>query len=179
VRFGAEGKVFDWLSTALTGGPDFRDYHPNAPVRDLHPTKYYGEASATAKITTNQSLTLGYKQWNWVASTGYVPEFDSYYALNYHWKATGRLDFDLGAKLQEADYTGGDDTAGNEPSVRADRVYTLSAGASYAVTRNLSANFDYTFDAGNNELYTIPASSHPAYKNFTRQVIMLGLDYKF
>jgi hypothetical protein len=179
VLFGAEGKPFHWLQVKLAGGPDFRDYNPNTPVYDLHPTRYYGEASVAATITTNQSLTFKYKQWNWVAATGYVPEFDSSYILNYHWRATKQLGFDLLAQIQEADYTSGNDTAGTEPSVRADREYTLSPGVTYAFTPQLSASLSYAFNSGNNELYTIPATSHPAYKNFIDQQVSLGLIYKF
>lgn len=178
--FGTEAKLFHWLSAKLAGGPDFRDYNSHTPVYDLHPTRYYGEAAVTAAITTNQSLTFNYKQWNWVSSTGYVPEFDSSYILNYHWNATRQLGFDMGAKLQEADYTSGYDTNGTAPSIRADRVYTLAPGVTYAFTPHLSASLNYDFDAGNNMLYTIPASEHAAaYKNFIRNVVSLGLLYKF
>jgi hypothetical protein len=179
VLFGAEGRPWSWLVMKLAGGPDFRDYNANTPVHDLHPTRYYGEASVEATITTNQSLAFKYKQWNWVASTGYVPEFDSSYLLDYHWNATGQWGFDMNAGIIEADYTSGYDTAGTAPSIRADREYTLSPGVTYAFTRQLSASLSYTFNAGNNELYTIPASSHPAYKNFIDQQVMLGLLYKF
>jgi hypothetical protein len=180
VLFGVEGKPWNWLTAKLAGGPDFRDYNSHTPVYNLHPTKYYGEASLEATITTNQSVTFGYKQWNWVSSTGYVPEFDSSYSLNYHWNATRQLGFDMGAKLQEADYTSGYDTAGTAPSIRADRMYTLAPGITYAFTPQLSASLNYTFDAGNNVFYTIPASEHAAaYKNFIRQVVSLGLIYKF
>jgi hypothetical protein len=177
--FGAEGRPWNWLVMKLDGGPDFRSYNPNTPVHDLPPTRYYGEASVAATITTNQSLTFKYKQWNWVASTGYVPEFDSSYILNYHWNATRQLGFDLAAQIQEADYTSGFDTAGTAPSIRVDREYTLAPGATYAFTPQLSVNLNYAFNAGNNELYTIPASSHPAYKNFIDQQISLGLIFKF
>jgi hypothetical protein len=179
VLFGAEGRPWHWLEMKLAGGPDFRDYNANTPVHDLHPTRYYGEASVAATIATNQSLTFKYKQWNWVASTGYVPEFDSSYLLNYHWNAARQLGFDLAAQIQEADYTSGYDTAGTAPSLRADRVYTLAPGLTYAFTPQLSASLTYAFNSGNNELYTIPATSHPAYKNFIDQQVMLGLLYKF
>jgi hypothetical protein len=180
VLFGAEGKPFNWLSAKLAGGPDFRSYNPYTPVHDLHPTRYYGEAALTATITTNQSVTFAYKQWNWVSATGYVPEFDSSYVLNYHWNATRQLGFDMGAKLLEADYTSGYDAAGTAPSIRSDRLYALSPGATYAFTPRLSASLSYNFNAGNNELYTIPLSEHAAaYKNYIDQVISLGLLYKF
>jgi hypothetical protein len=180
ILFGVEGKPFDWLDAKLDGGPDFRDYNSHAPVANLHPTKYYAEAALKATITTNQSLTFNYKQWTWVFGSGLVPEFDSSYALNYHWNVTSRFGFDLGAKIQEADFTGGNDITGpTSPSVRADRLYTLSPGASYAFTPQLSARLDYTYDAGNNELYTMPAADHAAYRNYVHNVVSLGLLYKF
>ena len=176
---GLEGKPFSWLRVKLDGGPDFRNYERNAPVDNLHPTKYYADATLAAVITTNHVLTFDYKQWNWVSSSGNVPEFDSYYGLNYHWRATSRLAFDLGAKIQNADYTGGNDTAGTAPSIRSDREYTLAPGATYAFTEHLSTTLTYTYNAGNNELDTIPASSHPAYKNFIAQTVFLGFVYRF
>ena len=91
-----------------------------------------------------------------------MPEFDSSYALNYHWNATSRLGFDLGAKIQEVDYTGSDDFAGTAPSRRADRMYTIAPGATYAFTPQLSASLSYTYNAANNELYTLrPQTMQP------------------
>ena len=64
-------------------------------------------------------------------------------------------------------------------SLRSDRLYTLSPSVTYAFTPQLSASLSYTYDAGNNELYTLPAANQAAYRNFTHQVISLGLLYKF
>jgi hypothetical protein len=179
VLFGLEGKPFHWLTATLDGGPDFRSYNPNTPVYDLHPTKYYAEAALEAALSARQSLTFAYKQWNWVSSSGYVPEFDSSYDLKYHRSETRQLGFDLRLALLEADYTSGYDTIGTAPSIRSDREYIVSPDITYAFTPQLSTIFSYSFNAGNNELYTIPASSHPAYKNFIDQVVSVGLMYKF
>jgi opacity protein-like surface antigen len=182
VLLGVEGKPFDWLDVKLDGGPDFRDYNSHAPVTDFHPTKYYGEAAVKAMIATNQSLTFNYKQWTWVFAAGEVPEFDSSYALNYHWNVTGQLGFDLGARIQEADFTGGNDTAGTAPSDRADRLYTLSSGVTYAITPRITASLNYTYDAGNNEMSNenLPAAARQTdYRNFSHNLVSLGLLYKF
>ena len=179
VLVGLEGKPFDWLDVKLDGGPDFRDYNSHTPIADLHPTKYYGEAAVKAAIATNQSLTFSYKQWNWVSPVGFVPEFDSSYALNYHWNATPQLGFDLGARIQEVDYTGGNDVAGTQPSLRADRLYSISTAVSYAFTPQLSASLNYAYEAGNNELAQLPAVDNGAYRNYMHNVVSLGLLYKF
>jgi len=176
---GIDGRLWHWLEIKLQGGPDFRNYNIDAPVPNHHPTKYYGEASVLATISQNQYLTFSYKQWNWVSSTGYVPLFDSTYFLNYHWNPFPRLGFDLTGKIQENDYTGGNDTVGNQPSVRADRLYTISPGLSYAVTPELAASLSYTLNSGNNVLNNLPASDHAAYRNYIENVVMLGLQYKF
>ncbi len=176
---GIDGRLWHWLEIKLAAGPDFRSYNPDAPVPNFHPTKYYGEASVLATISRSQYVTFSYKQWNWVSSTGYVPLFESDYFLNYHWSALPKLGFDLTAKLQENDYTGGDDLAGNAPSLRSDRLYTISPGATYSITPQLSATLSYTFNAGNNELSTVPAADHPGYRNFIDNVVSLGVVYKF
>jgi len=179
VLVGLEGKLFKWLDVKLDGGPDFRDYNSHTPVTDLHPTKYYGEASVKATIASNQSLSFNYKQWNWLSPVGFVPEFDSTYALNYHWNATSRLGFDLGSRIQEFDYTGGNDVTGLQPSLRADRLYTISPGASYAFTPHLSVSLSYTYEAANNELNGLPANDQASYRNYIHQVVSLGLLYEF
>ena len=180
VLFGVEGRPWNWLQVKMVGGPDFRDYNPDTPIDNLHPTKYYAEAALAATITTNQSLTFKYKQWEWVASTGFIPVFESLYDLDYHWSATRKLGFDLDTKIQEYDATGGNDIAtGTDPSLRADRLYTISPSITYAFTPQLNATLTYALNAGNNELYTLPTAVQPGYRNYTEQVISLGLLYKF
>jgi hypothetical protein len=174
---GIETKPVDWLSVKFVGGPDFRNYNRNAPVTDLHPTRFYGEGSATASITTNQTIAAAYKAWTWVASSGNVPEFDTSYTLNYRWRAYRRLELGVSAAILQADYTIGNDTAGNAPSVRIDRLYTISPSATYAFTPQLSATVSYSYNAGNNELSSLPA--YGGYKNFVDQVVSLQLLYKF
>ena len=179
ILLGLEGKFWNWLDVKLAGGPDFRNYNSHAPVNDLHPVKYYGEAAVTAAITVHQSLAFNYRQWEWVSSTGLVPYFDSTYALNYHWQATRQLGFDLGGKILEANFGSGNDYAGTAPSRRDDRQYTLSAGATYAFTPHLGASLTYAYDIGRNVLDNLPANLEPDYRNFDQNLVSVGLQYKF
>jgi opacity protein-like surface antigen len=181
VLLGLEGKLWNWLDVKLAGGPDFRNYNSMAPVNDHNPVKYYGEAVLTATITTNQTVTFNYKQWQWVSSTGKVPYLDSTYALTYHWNASKQLGLDLGGKVLEADYTEGNEVnpTGQNSSLRDDMEYEVSAGVTYAFNSHLSANLAYTYDLGDNALNNLPASLGPAYRGFEHQVVSLGLQYKF
>jgi hypothetical protein len=179
VLFGLEGRITDWLNVKLSGGPDFRDYNPDAPITHDRTTRFYGEAQATATITKTQSLNFAFKQWLFVSSTGLVPYDDISYALTYHWSATKKLGFDLGAKYLEANYTLGDDDAGSAPSLRDDKDYQGSVGVSYLILPHLTASATYTYDKGFNGLDTLPASLEPAYRNFEHGVAGLGVQYKF
>jgi hypothetical protein len=182
VLLGLEGKPLSWLNVKLAGGPDFRSYNSMTPVNDLHPIKYYGEAVLTAAITPSQSVTLNYKQWQWVASTGKAPYLDSTYALAYHWNATKQLSLDLGGKVLESDYTEGNDNLSmstSAPSMRDDMEFEISAGATYAFTPHLSANVAYTYDLGDNAMNNLPTNLGPNYREFEHQVVSLGLQYKF
>ena len=179
VLFGLEGNPWKWLNVKLAGGPDFRSYNSLAPVNDYHPVKYYGEAVITATLTTNQTLAFNYKQWQWVSATGKVPYFDSLFALSYHWRATDQLGFDLGGRIQEADFTSGNELMGSASSRRDDRQYTLSAGVSYAFSAHFNASLTYAYDLGQNVLANLPANLEPGYRNFTHNLVSFGLGYKF
>jgi len=179
VLLGLEGRLWPWLNVKIAGGPDFRDYNPNAAVNDFHPVKYYGEAVFTATITKDQSLTFNYKQWQWVSSTGLVPYFDSTFALNYHWNVTKQLGFDLGGKILEADFTSGNEVSGTAPSRRDDRQYTISTGVTYALNPHLSASLSYAYDLGDNVLANLPATLEPGYRDFNHHLVMVGMQYKF
>lgn len=180
VLLGVEGRPWNWLQLKASGGPDFRDYNSHTPINNLHPIDYYADATLELRITKNQSVSFDYEQWQWVASTGFIPIWDSYYILNYRWNATKKLGFDLKAEIQEYDTTEGNDVnTGTDPSRRADRLYTLAPTVFYAFTPNLLANVTYTYNAGNNELYTLPEANHAGYRNFVDKVISFGLIYRF
>ena len=184
VLLGFEG-TWNWLTYKLLGGPDFRSYNAMAPVNDLHPIKYYGEAVISAKISDNQSVTFTYKQWEWVASIGLVPYFDSNFALNYHWNVTRQLGLDLGGRILEADFTGGNENGIANPaqttSLRDDRLYSILAGASYAFTSHFSANLNYSYDLGANVLGDLPPAlgTIAQFRDYSHQMVTVGVLCKF
>ena len=176
---GLEGKPLSWLTVKLAGGPDFRDFNPDTPISDLHTTRFYGEGTATAALPAGQSLTLGYKQWVFVASTGLAPYTDTTVSLVYHWNLTGQFGFDAGVKYLEANYALGNDTAGSAPSLRDDVDYGASTGFTYAVTKHFIVSLAYHFDDGRNNLDSLAAKFFPAYRDFTHSVTTLGVQFKF
>ena len=133
----------------------------------------------TATITTNQTLTFNYKQWQWVSSVGKVPYYESTYGLAYHANLTRQLGLDLGGKLANSDYTMGNNVSGNAPSLHNDSMLTLSGGLSYAFNRNFSVSLAYANDFGRNNAKYLPAAFQPAYRNFEHQTVFLAAVYKF
>jgi hypothetical protein len=177
--FGLEGKLTRWLTVKLAVGPDFRNYNPDTAITDLHTTRYYGEGSLVAAFGGDQMLTLGYKQWEFVSSTGLVPYDDTSASLVYHWSVTKEVGFDVGVKYLEANYTIGDDYAGSAPDLRDDVDYGASIGFTYAVTKQLVLSVAYSLDDGRNNLDSLPANLFPGYRDFTHSVTTLGATYEF
>jgi hypothetical protein len=177
--FGLEGKLASWLTAKLSVGPDFRDYNSHTPIDHDRTTRYYGEGSLVAALPNDQSLTLSYKQWEFVSSTGLVPYDDTTATLAYHWNVTKQFGLDLAAKYLEANYTLGNDYAGSAPDLRDDVDYGGSVGLTYAVTKQLIVSLGYTYDDGRNNLDNLPANLFPGYRDFTHSVTTLGVQYKF
>jgi hypothetical protein len=179
VLFGFEGKPWKWLDIKFQAGPDFRDYPGNTathitPLNDLHPVKYYGEGAVIATVTTNDSISFKYKQWQWVSSIGKVPYYDSTFDLSYHRRVTSKLGFDLGGKLLSSDYT-----TGNLPNCqRDDWDYLVTAGIGYAFNSHLSASLCYTLELGRND-YGGVVNPSPSTREYQRDMITLGALVKF
>lgn len=176
--FGLEGKL-SWLTVKLAAGPDFRDFNPDAPINDLHTTRFYGEANLVATLAPDQTLTLNYRDVIFVSSTGLVPYEDYVYGLVYHWGVTKQLGLDLTARLFEQNYTIGNDVAGSAPSLRDDFDYEGIVGITYALTPHLIASLSYSYDKGLNGLTSLPAKYFPSYRDFEQGVFGAGLQYRF
>ncbi len=174
--FGIEGKPWKWLTVSLQAGPDFRSYESEAAasVKDADPVKYYGEANLAAQVTPKDVLNFKYKQWQWVASTGRLPMFDSSFDLTYRHAFSKAWNAELGARLSKADYT-----TGSSPSaMRDDLQYSLAAGLNYAVNANLALNLGYSYDMGRNAQDGLAAGA-AKYREFDRQIVGFGALFKF
>jgi hypothetical protein len=173
---GIEGKPWHWLELSMQGGPDFRNYDATAGVADKNEVTYYAEASATATITPEDSLSFKYKQWRWVAYTGRLPYFDSNYELTYHRKLTNRLSFDLTGRIASYDFTCASDPI-KEANQRNDYLYSIAPGLTFAVTHNLSITASGSIDFGHNAQDNAPGGAD--YREFQHDVASIGATYKF
>jgi hypothetical protein len=181
VLLGCEGNPWQWLTIAVQAGPDFRNYEENTathttPVNGHQPVMYYGEGALTAKFSAHDTVTIKYKQWQWVSSTGKIPCYDSSCDLNYHHQVSAKFSWDLGGKFTSWDYTSGNVAT----CQRNDTQYSLTAGCGYAVTAHLTATASYAVDLGRNAqggLATLGVN--PQSREYDRQLVSIGAQYKF
>jgi hypothetical protein len=176
---GLEGKLTDWLTVKLAAGPDFKTFNPDTAIIHDKTTRFYGEGLLTATLPYDQSLSLTYKQWFFVSSTGLVPYEDTAVALAYHANVTKQLGVDLGVRFLEANYTIGNDYAGSAPDLRDDGDWGESAGVSYNFTPHIVVALTYNYDKGENELGSLAAKYFPNYRSFDHEVTALDIKYKF
>ena len=179
VLLGVEGKLAPWLAVKLAAGPDLRDYNPMTPITSLRTTRMYEEGSVVATVSASQSLSIAYKKWMFVSSTGVAPYTDTNLSAIYHWTVSKSLGVDVGAKYQEANFGMGDDYAGSAPSLRDDTDYQASFGVSYVLRPGTSLSLNYAYDKGLNGLAGLAATYYPAYRNFEHAVISAGVQTKF
>jgi len=179
VLVGVEAKPWKWLTISGQAGPDFRNYQANTPthttpIKDPDLITYYAEAGLTAELSRQDTLSFKYKQWQWVSSIGKLPYFDSLYDLSYRHKFNQRLTADLTGRAQTSDYTSGSAAS----SVRYDCQYTVAAGITFAFTGNLTASLNYNLDLARNAQDGL-SSAVEAQREFNRQMVSLGLQFKF
>ncbi len=169
---GVEGKIGKWLTFQGMGGPDFREYDSAAPVADFHPVKYYGEATVTFTPTATDAVNFKYKQFQFLSCLGVKPYWDSAYELTYSRKISNHLSVDLGGRHASYDFTATTLANGR----RIDLDFSLTAGLHYAYNANLGVDLGYLAEFGRNGEDNVVNSQT---RNFDRQVVSLGVQFRF
>ncbi len=168
ILFGIEGKPFKWMKVEAVVGPDFHHYSSNSGFKDRSIERVYADAGLTFDITAKDALSIKYKRWEWVSSTGKAAYEDSLLDLTYKRKLMDKLSCDLGFKVGEGDY--------HAPTVRDDWMYTASAGLHYAFNSHMGADLDYSVDFGRNGIDNLTDEYK---REFTRQIVALTLRFKY
>jgi hypothetical protein len=173
---GIEGKLFNWLTLSLLGGPDFRQYDDSAPVNDKNQVNFYGESSLTGQISKQDTVTLKYKGTRWISSTGQLPTFDSSIDLGYRHKFDTALSWNLNCQVKNADYTIGNLTSGSAPSLRNDWLYAFSTGLSHDFNAHVGININLAANLGRNSQDGIPNAD---YRQFDEYLTAIGIFSNF
>lgn len=156
----------------------FREFTADAPqgIRDDDetPVEFYGELNAAFTLTPRDSLTVKYKGWQWVSSTGVTSYFDSGYEVLYKHKFDLGLTLEAGTKLGSADY--------NPSARRDDWIHTGLVGMTYALSKQWSISANAQYDLGRNHqdnLPDYPVANAAEYREFERLLVSLGAAWKY
>jgi hypothetical protein len=168
VLFGLEGKPFKWMKFEASLGPDFHDYTANSGFSDTDLTRLYADIGMVFDISSKDALSLKYKRWQWVSSTGKAAYEDSALEVNYKRKLLQKLGVEVGLRVGESFY--------HPPTMRDDWMYTMNGGLRYAFNSHLSADLDYSVDLGRNGLDDLAAEAN---REFARQIVSLALRVKY
>jgi len=177
VLLGFEGKPLKWLTISVQGGPDYRSYEANStthttPIGNPNLVKFYGEGSITADLTPNDSLTVKYKDWEWVSSTGKAPYYEGSHELAYRHKFNSKLTVDLSGKYGISDYKTGNIAS----SARYDKIYGATVAVGYAFNSRFSGSLSYGVDFGRNAQDNI---TNTQYREYSHHVVSVSAVYKF
>lgn len=146
VLAGFEGKPLKWLKFTAQAGPSFHEYNMDT-MQSGHEksiTNLYYEVSASAEITSVDTLTLKAYEYQWESSTGLTTYEEKFYDLNYKHKFMKELTANGGIRIWGADY--------NPPTVRTDWMYIYSTGLQYDIDAHYSIRTDYSYSRGENDV---------------------------
>ena len=164
VLVGLEGKPTSWLTVGFALGPDFRDFGPGvaAGFKD-HQTKLYIDGSITLLPSKRDTITFMAKRYEQPAFGGRSVYEDITYDLVWKHKITTKLTGGVGFRAYAGDW--------EAPTTREDWIYTPSAVASYAFTKQITGELSYSCDHAES---VVPNTRG---RDFNRHLVSLGFKY--
>ncbi len=164
--FGLEGQPFRWVKANLSVGPDIHHtIHNPAPGFEPNYTTVWADAVLTLLPTTNDTLTLTWKQNTQpaFASTSVyddiVYDFAGRHVFNPHWSVGAAFRIYIGDWFAPVD--------------RTDWIYTPSVTVGYVHDRHWAADLGYSYDWVDSK---VPDTDG---REFTRHLVWLSVKYAF
>ncbi len=164
--FGLEGQPFRWVKANVSVGPDFHHtIHNPAPGFDPNYTAVWADAVLTLLPTTNDTITLTWKQNTQpaFASTSVyddiVYDFAGRHVFNQHWSVGAAFRIYIGDWFAPVD--------------RTDWIYTPSVTVGYVHDRHWAADLAYSYDWVDSK---VPNTDG---REFTRNLVWLSVRYAF
>jgi hypothetical protein len=167
VLFGAEGSPYNWLKMNLSFGPEFSHYTGIVEKGFNRDQSYcFVNASITFIPVKGDTITISDKSFEQPGFSGRSAYLDSNYDLTWRHKLTDKLTVGAGVHAYNTDFI--------KPSAdRNDWIITGSAVASYAFSKQFSAELSYLYDSAESEVADTPG------REYTRNCVSLGLKYVF
>ncbi len=169
---GFEGKPLKWLTLAFQMGPDFRHLSDRAvypdSYREGNMVRIFVDGTATAQITSKDSLSFEAKQYQELSSVGQNEYEETVFGLTYKRLLTQALTFQLGCRAIEGDYEVGAGTA-----LRDDWMIASKAGIVWQINKHIAVDAEYLNERGFSDIGMFPA------RDFNRSLASAGLKFSF
>lgn len=167
VLVGLEGSLTRWLKLGISLGPEFRTYDDGVPASfgDRDRLNLYVDATATATLSSADTLTLSHKQLEQPGFSGRATYQDTTTDLAWRHKLSPRWTVGIGGRAYNTDFL--------RPSLRNDWILSANGVVNCAITKALSAELSYAFEDG---LSQVPGTEG---REFERHLASLGLKYVF
>jgi hypothetical protein len=174
VLVGMEGTLTEWLKVSFLIGPDIRQFSGDlerlAPAFDQDELLYYVDASATATLTSADTLTLRATRYEQPAFSSFSMYEDTKSDLVWKHRFNEKLATSLGFTVYIGDW--------QEPVHRNDWIYTPNGSVSYSFTRKFAGELAYSYDWVDS---SVDDENEPFTRGreFSRHLATLALRYTF
>jgi hypothetical protein len=164
--FGIEGAPFKWLQLNVSLGPEIHHYGGtilDGADRDI--TSLFVDAGATLTLSPGDQVILSAKKWEWVSSLGKCTYNEMTYQAVFRHRFNERFTGRLTARLYGGDW--------DDPTIRKDRVYTISPALEVQLSQKVSMEFAWQYDQAESGVPDTPG------REFHRQIFSTQLRYAF
>jgi hypothetical protein len=169
---GIEGSPFSWLKLAVLAGPDIRDWDDSTPTGfDRNEVLYWIDGTVTVLPTQADTVTFRATRYEQPAFTSQSMYEDIKYDLTWRHKFTAKFTAGAGLTFYIGDW--------QAPVSREDWILTPSVMASYAFNAHLMGEIAWSYDSAESQVSTSPRAPYSKGRDFTRNLVSLGLKCTF
>ena len=169
---GIEGTPAKWLKLAVLAGPDVRDWDHATPSKfNRDELLWYVDGLVTVLPTDADTFTLRVTRYEQPAFTSQSVYEDIKYDLAWRHKFTDKFTAGIGFTAYIGDW--------QAPVNREDAIYTPSFVADYTFNNHVMAELSYSHDAAVSNVPNGPRAPYATGREFTRNLISLGVKYTF
>jgi hypothetical protein len=169
---GVEGTPISWLKLAVLAGPDIRDWCTSTPAGfDRNELLYWIDGIVTVLPTHADTVTFRATRYEQPAFTSQSMYEDIKYDLGWRHQFTDKFTAGAGVTLYIGDW--------QAPVNREDWIWTPNVTASYAFNAHLTGEVAWSYDLAESHVPTGPGAPYSEGRDFTRNLVSVGLKYTF
>jgi len=169
---GIEGTPATWLKLAVLAGPDIRNWDSATPVGfDRNELLIWLDGTVTILPTQVDTVTFRATHYEQPAFTSQSMYEDIKYDLIWRHSFTDKFTASAGFTFYIGNW--------QPPANRDDWILTPSVMTSYMFNAHLKGEIAWSYDSATSQVPTSPKAPYSEGRNFTRNLVSVGLKYSF